>query len=61
MLTAVILIAIVPALLILGLEREWMAQLRLEHDALERTNLHTLVDAIDVTADVALAFEALSS
>lgn len=49
---------LLPYAVLFGLEREWMARLRLEHDVLERTNLDTLVDAIDVTADVAVALEA---
>lgn len=49
---------LLPYAVLFGLEREWTAQLRLEHDALERTDPDTLVDAIDVTADVALALDA---
>lgn len=49
---------LLPYAVLFGLEREWMAQLRLEHEALERSNLDTLVDAIDVTADVATALDA---
>ncbi|MEV1129198.1 hypothetical protein [Agromyces sp. NPDC049794] len=49
---------LLPYAVLFGLEREWMAQLRLEHEALERSNLDTLMDAIDVTADVALALDA---
>lgn len=49
---------LLPYAVLFGLEREWMARLRLEHDALDRGDLDTLADAIDVTADVALALEA---
>lgn len=49
---------LLPYAVLFGLEREWMAQLRLEHEALERSNLDTLVDAIDVTADIATALDA---
>lgn len=49
---------LLPYAVLFGLEREWMAQLRLEHAALEATNLDTLAGAIDVTADVALALDA---
>ncbi|WP_136707347.1 DUF2207 domain-containing protein [Agromyces sp. H66] len=49
---------LLPYAVLFGLEREWMARLELEHDALERSNLDTLADAIDVTAEVARALEA---
>lgn len=52
---------LLPYAVLFGLEREWIARLRLEHDALDRTNLDLLVDAIDVTADVAFALEAAGS
>ena len=44
-----------------GLEREWLAKLKLEHEALERSNADTLGDLVDATADIAeiaLAIEA---
>ena len=44
--------------MLFGLEREWIAKLQLEHAALDRSNLDTLADAVDVTADVASALDA---
>ncbi|WP_448811299.1 DUF2207 family protein [Agromyces bauzanensis] len=49
---------LLPYAVLFGLEREWIARLRLEHDTLEDSGLGLLVDAIDVTADIALALEA---
>lgn len=49
---------LLPYAVLFGLEREWMARLRLEHDALDRGNLDALADAIDVTADLAQALDA---
>jgi len=49
---------LLPYAVLFGLEREWIAKLRLEQAALGPTNLDTLVDAADVTADVALALDA---
>ncbi|HEY6800328.1 MAG TPA: hypothetical protein VI121_06770, partial [Agromyces sp.] len=49
---------LLPYAVLFGLEREWIARLRLEHDALERSNIDTLVDSVDVTAEVALALDA---
>jgi hypothetical protein len=44
-----------------GLEREWIARLRLEHAALDQANLDALGGAIDVTADIASALDAAGS
>ncbi|GAA4373208.1 DUF2207 family protein [Agromyces bauzanensis] len=52
---------LLPYAVLFRLEREWMTRLRLEHDALDRNNLDTLADAIDVAADVALALKAAGS
>jgi hypothetical protein len=49
---------LLPYAVLFGVEREWIAKLRLEHDALGRLNADTLADAIDATAEVALAFDA---
>ena len=49
---------LLPYAVLFGLEREWIARLRLEHDALERRNIDTLVESADVTAEVALALDA---
>lgn len=49
---------LLPYAVLFGLEREWIAQLKLEHAALEATNLDLLAGAVDVTADVALALDA---
>jgi hypothetical protein len=52
---------LLPYAVLFGLEREWIARLRLEHAALDQTNLDTLVGAVDVTADVALALDTAGS
>lgn len=52
---------LLPYAVLFGLEREWIAKLKLEHAALDRANLDTLADAVDVVADVALALEAAGS
>lgn len=49
---------LLPYAVLFGLEREWIAKLRLEHAALESTNLDVLVGAVDVTSDVASALDA---
>ena len=49
---------LLPYAVLFGLEREWIAKLQLEHAALDRSNLDTLADAVDVTADVASALDA---
>jgi hypothetical protein len=49
---------LLPYAVLFGLEREWIARLRLEHAALDQTNLETLGNAVDVTADVAGALDA---
>lgn len=52
---------LLPYAVLFGLEREWIARLRLEHAALDQTNLDTLAGVVDVTADVALALDAAGS
>jgi hypothetical protein len=49
---------LLPYAVVFGLEREWIAKLRLEHAALDRGNLDALADAVDVTAEVASAIDA---
>ena len=49
---------LLPYAVIFGLEREWIAKLKLEHTRLDQTNLDTLGDLVDVTADIAIAIEA---
>lgn len=49
---------LLPYAVLFGVEREWIAKLRLEHDALDQGNADTLGEAVDVTAEVALAFDA---
>ena len=49
---------LLPYAVLFGLEGEWIAKLQLEHTALDRSNLDTLADAVDVTSDVAGALDA---
>ncbi|KRE22908.1 DUF2207 domain-containing protein [Agromyces sp. Soil535] len=49
---------LLPYAVLFGLEREWIAKLRLEHVTLDPTDLDTLADAVDVTADIADALDA---
>ena len=49
---------LLPYAVLFGVEREWIAKLRLEHAALDRQSAETLTDAVDVTAEIALAFDA---
>ncbi|HET8780716.1 MAG TPA: hypothetical protein VFM66_11625, partial [Agromyces sp.] len=49
---------LLPYAVLFGVEGEWIAKLRLEHDALDQRNADTLAEAVDVTAEVALAFDA---
>ncbi len=52
---------LLPYAVLFGLEREWLAKLKFEHAALERSNLGTLGDLVDATGDlaeIALAIEA---
>lgn len=50
---------LLPYAVIFGVEREWLAKLKLEHAALDHTNLDTLsaAAAIDVTAEIAIALD----
>jgi Predicted membrane protein (DUF2207) len=52
---------LLPYAVLFGLEREWIARLRLEHAALDQANLDTLGGAVDVTADIASALDAAGS
>ncbi|WP_159604686.1 DUF2207 family protein [Agromyces humi] len=52
---------LLPYAVLFGLEREWIAKLKLEHAALDRTNLDPLADAVDVTVEVATALDAAGS
>ena len=49
---------LLPYAVLFGLEQEWLAKLKLEVAALERSNLDTLGDLVDAIADIALAIEA---
>jgi hypothetical protein len=52
---------LLPYAVLFGLEREWIAKLRLEHAALDRTDLDILADTVDVTVEVATALDAAGS
>lgn len=52
---------LLPYAVIFGLEREWIAKLKLEHAELGQTNLDTLGDLVDVTAEIAIAIDAAGS
>ncbi|HET6672166.1 MAG TPA: hypothetical protein VFG92_02220 [Agromyces sp.] len=49
---------LLPYAVLFGVEREWIAKLRLERETLDRRNADTLADAVDVTAEVTLALDA---
>nr|WP_281274049.1 DUF2207 domain-containing protein [Agromyces tardus] len=49
---------LLPYAVLFGLERQWIAQLQLDHAALETSNPHTLAGLVDVTAEVATAIDA---
>ena len=49
---------LLPYAVLFGLEREWLAKLKLEHAALERSNLDTLGELVDATADILQAIDA---
>ncbi len=49
---------LLPYAVLFGLEREWLAKLKLEHAALDRTDLARLADAVDVPRDIELALDA---
>ncbi|WP_139416132.1 DUF2207 domain-containing protein [Agromyces laixinhei] len=51
---------LLPYAVLFGLEREWVAKLKLEHTELAATDLDT-VGLVDVTVDIALAIEAAGS
>lgn len=50
---------LLPYAVLFGLEREWIAKLRLEAETISHTNLDTLGDLVDVTADIAVAIDAV--
>ena len=52
---------LLPYAVVFGLEREWIAKLKLEHTELATTNLDTLGDLVDVTAEIAVAIDAAGS
>jgi hypothetical protein len=52
---------LLPYAVVFGFEREWIAKLKLEHTELAATNLDTLVDLVDVTAEIAVAIDAAGS
>jgi hypothetical protein len=49
---------LLPYAVLFGLEREWIARLKLEHAALDAPNLDLLSDTVDVTIQVADALDA---
>jgi hypothetical protein len=49
---------LLPYAVLFGVEREWIARLRLEYAALEQSNLDALADVVDVTAEIAVALDA---
>ncbi|MDR6906322.1 hypothetical protein J2X63_002008 [Agromyces sp. 3263] len=52
---------LLPYAVLFGVEREWIAKLKLEHAALDRANLDALADAVDITVEVATALDAAGS
>ncbi|GAA1789869.1 DUF2207 family protein [Agromyces lapidis] len=52
---------LLPYAVLFGLEREWIAKLKLEAETLSHTNLATLGDLVEVTADIAVAIDAVGS
>jgi hypothetical protein len=52
---------LLPYAVLFGIEREWIAKLKLEHAALDATNVDAVGDAIDVTLEVAFALDAAGS
>ena len=48
---------LLPYAVLFGLEREWIAKLRLEYADLDRASLDVLADAVDVTLEVAVALD----
>ncbi|WP_022888644.1 DUF2207 domain-containing protein [Agromyces italicus] len=50
---------LLPYAVLFGLEREWIAKLELEAETLAHTNRETLGDLVEVTADIALAIDAV--
>jgi hypothetical protein len=49
---------LLPYAVLFGVEREWIRRLRLEHAALDQSNLDTLAGTVDVTAEIAGALDA---
>ncbi|MFF2496580.1 hypothetical protein [Agromyces sp. NPDC058064] len=52
---------LLPYAVLFGVEREWIAKLKLEAETLSHTNLDTLGDLVEVTADVATAIDAVGN
>lgn len=52
---------LLPYAVLFGLEREWIAQLKLDGAALDRTNLDTVGDLLEVTAEIGDVFDAVGS
>ncbi|KRC61083.1 hypothetical protein ASE14_09080 [Agromyces sp. Root81] len=52
---------LLPYAVLFGLEREWIAKLKLEHTELGPSNLETLGDLAEVTVDIAVAIDAAGS
>jgi hypothetical protein len=49
---------LLPYAVLFGLEREWLAKLKLEHAALDHSNLDTLGDLVDASAEIVQAIDA---
>ena len=49
---------LLPYAVLFGLEREWLAKLKLEHAALDHSNLDTLGDLVDASTDIMQAIDA---
>ncbi|MDQ0576761.1 DUF2207 domain-containing protein [Agromyces albus] len=52
---------LLPYAMLFGLEREWIAKLKLDGAAVERTNLDTVGDLLELTAEIADAIDAVGS
>lgn len=52
---------LLPYAVLFGIEREWVAHLKLEYSELDETSLQTLGDALEVTSDLFILADALGS
>ena len=52
---------LLPYAVLFGLEREWIAKLKLDGAALDRTNLDTVGDLLEVTVDIGDVFDAVGT